>query len=42
LAPHFAQIEEVARLERRPNGRAIETYVVYRVADPIPPVLSGE
>jgi 4-amino-4-deoxy-L-arabinose transferase-like glycosyltransferase len=42
LAPHFARVEEVARLQRRANGRALETYVVYRVADPIPPVLSGE
>ena len=41
LAPHFAQIEEVARLQRRPNGRPMETYVVYRVADPIPPVLES-
>ena len=39
LAPHFAEIDEVARLQRRPNGRPMETYVVYRVADPIPPVL---
>jgi len=42
LAPHFARLEEIARLQRRANGRAMETYVVYRVADPIPPVLSGE
>jgi 4-amino-4-deoxy-L-arabinose transferase-like glycosyltransferase len=42
LAPHFARVEEVARLQRRPHGRAMETYVVYRVADPIPPVLGGE
>jgi 4-amino-4-deoxy-L-arabinose transferase-like glycosyltransferase len=42
LAPHFAEIEEVARLQRRPNGRPMETYVVYRVAEPIPPVLGGE
>ncbi len=39
LAPHFARVEEAARLVRRPNGRPMETYVVYRVADPIPPVL---
>jgi hypothetical protein len=39
LAPHFARVEEVARLQRRPHGRAMETYVVYRVADSIPPAL---
>ena len=42
LAPHFAEVEEIARLVRRPHGRSTETYVVYRVADPIPPVLGGE
>ena len=39
LAPHFARVEEIARLVRRPHGRPMESYVVYRVADPIPPVL---
>lgn len=39
LAKHFHRVDEVARLQRRRAGRAVESFVVYSLADPIPPVL---
>ncbi len=39
LAAHFAHADELARLERRRDGRPVESFIVYRLADPIPPVL---
>jgi hypothetical protein len=32
---------EVAQLERKARGRVLETYVVYRVAEPIAPILDA-
>jgi len=39
LLERFADVELVDRLERRRGGTPIEDYIVYRVANPIAPVL---
>jgi len=39
LAKHFRHVDELARLPRRRAGRTVESFAVYSLADPIPPVL---
>ncbi len=39
LRSRYARAGEIAHLERRRNGRVLERYVVYRLADPKRPIL---
>ena len=41
LSRHFRQVDEVTRLDWRRGDYVIASYIVYRVADAIPPVMSS-